>query len=82
MTLVPESAPHVSRIARNGPTRSPSSVLDPPQCVSSSSYPQHGVFDSRSCANARAFQRSMRSGPKVFPPSGEMLSAVRSQRPS
>ena len=82
MTFVPESAPHVSRIARTGPTRSPSSVLDPPQCVSSSSKPQHGVLELGSCWNARAFQRSTRSGPYVLPPSEEMLSAVISQRPS
>ena len=37
MTFVPESAPHVSRIARTGPTFSPSSVDEPPQFVSSSS---------------------------------------------
>ncbi len=63
MTFVPESAPHVSRIVRTGPTRSPSSVLEPPQLVSSSSKPQHGVSEPGSCAKARAFQRSTRSGP-------------------
>ncbi len=63
MTLVPESAPQVARIARTGPIRSPSNVLDPPQCVSSSSKPQQGVLELGSCWKARAFQRSTTLGP-------------------
>src|SRR5436305_7909754 len=65
-TLVPESAPQVARTARTGPTRSPIRVLEPPQWVSSSSNPQHGVLDVGSWANARAFQRSTRLGPKLL----------------
>jgi hypothetical protein len=60
---VPESAPQVSRIVRTGPDRSPMSVLEPPQLVSSSSKPQQGVFEAGSCLKARAFQRSITSGP-------------------
>jgi hypothetical protein len=57
---------------------------DPPQFVSSSSYPQHGVSEDGSCWNARAFQRSMRSGPYAQSPSGaaEIRIWVMSHRPS
>ena len=65
-TLVPESAPQVARMARTGPTRSPISVLEPPQWVSSSSNPQQGVLEEGSWAKARAFHRSTRLGPKLL----------------